>query len=249
MNPDLRATSAATAFQMKGGLYTLTTLELHTVDTALIRIQLQNMTRKAPNFFDQAPAVIHLGRLPAEQNRVALPALKHLLHEFGMILVAIQGGSERHKAEAWEQGIGWLPESLPRKESRKVVMMKQKGSTDALPPAAPQQVQNSRTRIIDRPVRSGQQIYAPGDLVVIGAVNTGAELLAGGHIHIYGTLRGRALAGINGNLQARIFCRKFEAELISISGQYKLPVYSDQSCWGESVLISLNNQYLCIDTL
>ena len=82
---------------------------------------------------------------------------------------------------------------------------------------------NSTSKLITQPVRSGQQIYAQNsDLVVLASVSAGAELLADGNIHVYGTLRGRALAGVSGNDQARIFCLKLEAELVSIAGIYKL---------------------------
>ena len=79
------------------------------------------------------------------------------------------------------------------------------------------------SRLITTPIRSGQQVYAQGgDLIIAASVSPGAELLADGNIHVYGTLRGRALAGINGNENARIFCYGLEAELVSIAGQYKV---------------------------
>ena len=78
------------------------------------------------------------------------------------------------------------------------------------------------TLVIDQPVRSGQQIYSRGDLIVLAPVSTGAELLAEGHIHVYNTLRGRALAGVRGDQSARIFCQKLDAELVSIAGIYRV---------------------------
>ena len=107
--------------------------------------------------------------------------------------------------------------------------------------------------IVSRPVRSGQQIHSDGDLIVLGQVSEGAELLAGGHIHIYGPFRGRALAGITGDKKARIFCNQFEAELVSISGQYKL-TSKDQSSlwshrWGLNAQIFLDDDHLHIAAL
>ncbi|WP_146604329.1 septum site-determining protein MinC, partial [Rhodoplanes roseus] len=91
----------------------------------------------------------------------------------------------------------------------------------AAPAPAPQQ-QPAGSLTIDIPVRSGQTIYHPhGDIIVLGAVSSGAEVVAGGSIHIYGTLRGRAMAGANGDKRARIFCRRIEAELLAISGYYR----------------------------
>jgi septum site-determining protein MinC len=98
---------------------------------------------------------------------------------------------------------------------------KQAGDTQERP-ASPAMRQRESSLIVEEPVRSGQSIIFPqGDVIVDGSVASGAEIVAGGSIHIYGTLRGRALAGSTGNAKARIFCRKFEAELVAIDGLYK----------------------------
>lgn len=90
------------------------------------------------------------------------------------------------------------------------------------PPAAPEPAPARTTLVIDRPLRSGQQVYARGgDLVVLAIVNPGAEVIADGSIHIYAPLRGRALAGATGDAQARIFTTRFEAELVSVAGVYR----------------------------
>ena len=89
-------------------------------------------------------------------------------------------------------------------------------------PQAEQPADAGHTLVIDQPVRSGQQIYSRGDLIVLAPVSTGAELLAEGHIHVYNTLRGRALAGVRGDQSARIFCQKLDAELVSIAGIYRV---------------------------
>ena len=75
--------------------------------------------------------------------------------------------------------------------------------------------------LLDSPVRSGQSIFSEGDVTVLGSVASGAEIVAGGSIHVYGALRGRAMAGSNGNATARIFCQKIEAELLAINGYYQ----------------------------
>ncbi|HMC46916.1 MAG TPA: septum site-determining protein MinC, partial [Caballeronia sp.] len=107
-----------------------------------------------------------------------------------------------------------------------------------------------KTTIIDRPLRSGQQVYAKGDLVVLGLVSYGAEVIAEGNIHIYAPLRGRALAGVHGNLDARIFCTCLEPELISIAGIYRTmetPLGPD--VLGKSVQIWLDEEKLMIEPL
>lgn len=112
------------------------------------------------------------------------------------------------------------------------------------------QVQGSNTRVITEPVRSGQQIYARGgDLIVLAAVSQGAELLADGHIHVYGPLRGRALAGVTGDNHAHIFCMSLESELISVAGQYKISEDIATDAWQKSVDIFLEDGRLEIRTL
>jgi septum site-determining protein MinC len=116
-------------------------------------------------------------------------------------------------------------------------------------PQAATLVSNEGTRLITTPIRSGQQIYAQGgDLVVISSVSSGAELLADGNIHVYGTLRGRALAGINGNPKARIFCQHLEAELVAIAGEFKIFEQAPNSYPG-AVQIYLKDEQLRIESL
>jgi septum site-determining protein MinC len=106
------------------------------------------------------------------------------------------------------------------------------------------------SKIIDRPIRSGQQVYAEGaDLIVLSQVSEGAEVLADGNIHIYGALRGRALAGVRGDEQARIFCRQMEAELVSIAGNFLLSDSLDSSLKKASVQVSLQDETLSVDAL
>ncbi|KEQ17050.1 hypothetical protein GZ78_14200 [Endozoicomonas numazuensis] len=256
---------SSAAFQLKGGIYTLTTLELHSSCLSSLSQQLKAMSEKAPHFFQQTPVVLALEKLPAAIDAHTLTAIAGRLRESGMILVAIRS-SEQYKLSADRAGVAWLPSQKARPE-KNVVMMKQ--SEQPIPVESHESAQPSQknetvsepmpgasaseTRIIEQPVRSGQQVYAPGDLIVLSQVSPGAELLAGGHIHVYGPLRGRALAGVKGNPKARIFCHRFEAELISISGQYKLTCKTEQSSWsrhwGKSVLIKLAADHLHISRL
>jgi septum site-determining protein MinC len=105
-------------------------------------------------------------------------------------------------------------------------------------------------KLITQPVRSGQQIYARGgDLVVCAPVSPGAELLADGHIHVYGPLRGRALSGVLGNVNAYIFCQSLEAELISVAGQYRISENLKDTCWKQPAKIYLQEGHLQIQTL
>ena len=107
------------------------------------------------------------------------------------------------------------------------------------------------TLVVDKPLRSGQQVYARGgDLVVMAPVSAGAELLADGNIHVYGPLRGRALAGVKGDTRARIFCQQMGAEMLSVAGQYKTAEELRRDpLWGQSVQISLSGDVLNITRL
>ncbi len=104
-------------------------------------------------------------------------------------------------------------------------------------------------QLINHPVRSGQRIYSRGDLTIIGAVSAGAEVIADGNIHIYGALRGRAIAGAQGDESARIFCQKLDAELISIAGNYKPNEDIDEQYRNRNVQISLEGEKICFLTL
>ena len=106
------------------------------------------------------------------------------------------------------------------------------------------------SKVITRPVRSGQQIYAEGaDLIVLAQVSEGAEVLADGHIHIYGSLRGRALAGVKGDVGARIFCQQFEAELVAIAGNFVLQEALPKELFKKSAQISLDGEKVIVEAL
>ncbi len=120
----------------------------------------------------------------------------------------------------------------------------------ATPVVVTEQRQAAPSLIVRETVRSGQSIvYTQGDVTVIGSVSSGAEVVAGGSVHIYGALRGRALAGCVGNAEARIFCRKFEAELIAIDGVYAVTEDLDQSLRGKPVQVRLENDAIVAEKM
>ena len=249
-------TKSPPAFQLKGSIYTLSTLELHTTCQKRLKQQLLGMTSKAPHFFQQTPVVTDLDKLESDTEELNLTSLRHTLHSSGMILVAIRGGNEQHKKSAHLAGVAWLPHQKQKKQSLQansnIVMLNQ--SDPSIPVEKHKdEIVKTEAKIISRPVRSGQQIYSEGDLIVLGQVSEGAELLAGGHIHIYGPFRGRALAGVNGDQRARIFCNQFEAELVSVSGQYKLTNNDQKSQWsarwGQNAQVFLDDGHLHISAL
>ena len=263
----VHAKNAAPAFQLKGGIYTLTTLELHQADESVLKDQLTAMVSKAPRFFQQTPVILALDKLPQDAPHLNLVNIRHLLHESGLLLIAIHGGGEEYKKESLVNGIAWLPpqrqkpkskpnqapEDLPTAKNIVRINPKVPVKEEQHTSSEPLNLEQQESRIINRPIRSGQQVYSPGDLIILGQVSTGAELIAGGHIHVYGPLRGRALAGVNGNKSARIFSTRFEAELVSICGQYKLPGKTPSrswaNCWGKGAQIILKDSNLHISGL
>jgi len=185
------------ALELKGRMASLTRLRLLDPDLAAVSAQLDEMARRAPDAIAGMPVVIEAGFIPD------LEALCALLRKAGMQPVAVAEGLLAEAARAL--GLAVLPdETRPRVKA-----------AAAAPPG------RKPARIVDTPVRSGQQIYAEGtDLIVTGAVSAGAELIADGCVHCYGALRGRAIAGAKGDETARVFCRKFEAELVAVAGVY-----------------------------
>ncbi len=202
-------------FQLKGSLFTLTVLQLIEADYQAFARQLEAMVAQAHKFFDNTPVVIDLQRLVDATQPIDLEHLLQLLRQYGLRPIGLRGGQPEQQVAALDIGLAILPESKPEATSSTVK------ATQARTNAPSVATVNQASKVITQQVRSGQQVYAKGgDLIVIAPVSPGAELLADGHIHVYGPLRGRALAGIGGDQQARIFCQSLEAELVSIAGHY-----------------------------
>lgn len=179
-------------FQLKGSMLAITVLELARNDLEGLDRQLAAKVAQAPNFFSNAPLVLALDKLPAGEGAVDLPGLMRVCRQHGLRTLAIRASRIEDIAAAIAVDIPVLPPSGARErvlelspvEARKV-------------PEKPPEPTIKPTRVITSPVRGGQQIYAQGgDLVVVSSVSPGAELLADGNIHVYGPMRGRALAGV-----------------------------------------------------
>ncbi len=173
-------------------------------------------------FFDGDAAVLELDRIETTEGgtpdwlRIRTLFLQHGLH-----IIGVRGGNDILQTSAEAAG---LPVIAALKRAPRTTEAAPQTATEAAPPPPAEAPAQPFTPalIIDRPLRSGQQAYARnGDLVVLAAVNAGAEVIADGSIHIYAPLRGRALAGASGDTGARIFTTRFEAELVSIAGVYR----------------------------
>lgn len=227
--------SRSNAFQLKGGPVTLTTLHLQTNDLTEITLQLAATIAQSPIFFANAPVIIDLHQFSTD-GTLDLAQLNKILREHGLIPVGIRSNNEALRAAAILVGLAIFPgEQASAKQP-------------SIPTA--KELTYQATKTITQPIRSGQQIYAKdSDLLILASVSPGAEVLADGNIYVYGTLRGRALAGINGNKEARIFCQALEAELVSIAGHYQISENLKKPESEGTIHIFLENEHLCIGAL
>lgn len=232
----------APAFQLKGSMLAITVLELARNDLESLDRQLAAKVALAPNFFSNTPLVLALDKLPAGEGAIDLPGLMRICRHHGLRTLAIRANRIEDIAAAIAIDLPVLPPSNARERPLEVEEKK---------PEKPPEPMIQPTRVITTPIRGGQQIYAQGcDLVVISSVSSGAELLADGNIHVYGPMRGRALAGIKGDRKARIFCQQLGAELLSIAGQYKVSEdLRRDPLWGAPVQVSLSGDVLNITRL
>jgi len=216
----------------KGSSYIITSVRLATTELASIATFLSDKVAQAPSFFENVPVVIDLEDV--NSRPLDLPGLLKVLRSHGMVPTGIRGGSQRILGEAADIGLARLNGSAANTaNAAKIAAVEvapevqrepQPAAAAAVEPAvqdAPQQ--SVKTKLVTTPVRGGQQLYAQHtDLILLASVNQGAEVLADGHVHVYGPLRGRALAGARGNRNARIFTTCLEAELLSIAGTYQV---------------------------
>ncbi|MBH8581721.1 septum site-determining protein MinC [Halomonas pacifica] len=246
----LKADRASLAFSFKGGLLPMTVMELTSADPERIREQLAGKLSQSPAFFQHTPVVLSVERL--DEPHLALERICAVCRAHKLLPVAVRGGSDPVKQSAWALGLGWFPPQEARARSLESVPV---GDAEVAAPsnaasAAAEPAAVPAARIYRGTVRSGQQVSAPeGDLVVIGAVNAGAEVLAAGSVHVYGALRGRALAGIHGNAATGIYCRELHAELLSVAGNYKRLEDVDPRLLGAAVEVHLSDDQLAIAAL
>lgn len=180
---------------------------------------------ETPDFFDNDALVVDCSRLKSDAVRFDLQSLQQTLLECRLHPIGIRGANTTLLQQA--QQLGWLPVSddLVRTKSSAVVNQPAPRAIEVVKEVVHEvvrEVPGPATLIVDKPVRSGQKIYARGgDLVLLAMVNQGGEVIADGHIHVYAPLRGKAMAGASGNTKARIFSTCLEPELISIAGVYR----------------------------
>jgi len=253
MTVDQRTGSSA-SFELKSAALMLVAVILKTTDLSALARELDERIADTPGLFERDPVVIDLSQVREAEVAIDFPALIELLRQRQMLPLAVRGGNDAQMADALATGLVEAPAGAnPSPPARAPAPV----PVPAAPPVMLTEiirevpVAGPGTMVIDRPLRSGQQVYAKGcDLVVLAAVNVGAEVIADGHIHVYAPLRGRALAGAGGNTEARIFTTAMDAQLLAIAGRWRTidePLPAD--VLGRPAMVRLDGEQLRVEPL
>jgi len=228
------------AFELRGSVLTVMVLHIKAPEPQELYPQITKKIEPGRAFFASAPIIIDLSGMDEEmQAAFDCQGLADLLRNLGLVPVAIRGAAVALHESARLAGMGVLPaikgekkidivgqdetSSSPEDGASSTETETNESSAPATSPEIEEKsgIQAAKTIVVRQPVRSGQQILAPGgDVIVLSSVNAGAEVLAAGNIHVYGALRGRAMAGINGDTSARVFSLQCNPELVAVAGEY-----------------------------
>lgn len=247
------------AGELKIGQVGIANLKIRTLDIPALAEEMRQRVSRAPKMFDRAAVILDFGGLTQLPTATQARELVDALRAAGALPVGLAYGSSENDALAVELGLPLLAKFRAQYE-------RAGGEADIVPPVPakaaaepekPRTATTPATSAAGEPglmqvasVRSGQQLYAEQrDLTVVGTVGAGAEVIADGSIHIYGALRGRALAGAQGMENARIFCRDFHAELVAIAGTYMVADDFPRELIGRAVQIRLEQGKLHIAAL
>lgn len=244
------------AGELKIGQVGIANLRVRTLDVQRLADEMRERVARAPMLFARAAVIVDFGALPALPDTATARTLLDALRDAGVLPVALAYGSSENEKLAVELGLPVLAKfraqyereaaaaaaAAPQPEPRRAA---------AEPPPPPRPAPAAQPGLIQAgPVRSGQQVYAENrDLTILSSVGPGAEVIADGSVHIYGPLRGRALAGAQGNEKARIFCRAFHAELVAVAGHYKVLEDIPAELHGRPAQVWLENGELRIAAL
>lgn len=247
--------------ELKFGQVGIANLRLKRLDAQTLADELAAKVQAAPQLFARAPVVLDLSHLAALPEAATVRDLLDRIAASGMMPVGLSYGTSENEALARALGLplfakfraayertGHDPASHERGDEPRTTPAPPSRDTPPPPAAAPPRA--AATLHHEQPIRSGQQLYARGgDLVLTRLVGNGAEVIADGSIHVYGALRGRALAGAQGDTRARIYCREFHAELVSIAGHYRVFEEIPADLRGKPVQVWLDGEKLLLATL
>ena len=223
------STDSLFSFELKDTRLSLVTVALKQADPAQLADELQQRLAETPNFFDNDAVVLDIAALADLDAPLDFAELVRVLRAHRTVPVMVLGGSAAQMAAALDAGLAAAPEPVhaPKAKTKtvEVEVIREVEVVREVPVEVEVRVEVPTpvpTLVVDKPLRSGQQVYAKGgDVIVLGAVNAGAEVIADGNVHVYGPLRGKAIAGSKGNVDARIFTTCLEPELVSIAGVYR----------------------------
>jgi septum site-determining protein MinC len=262
------ATDYEQAGELKIGQVGIANLRIRTLDPARLAAEMRERVNSAPRLFQHAAVILDFGGLSDCPDAATVNTLVAALRDAGVLPIGIAYGTSAIEALSREVSLPLLAkfrasyesstgtvgaavgrdEPAPKEESRPKAAPATQPQSQAEIPRPATAAAASPGLMHATPVRSGQQVYAQNrDLTVCAMVGAGAEVIADGSIHIYGALRGRALAGANGNTQARIFCREFHAELVAVAGTYKVLEEVPAKLVGKPVQIWLDDGKLRIE--
>ena len=235
---DCTPRTSVAPFQVRGRFFTAVVLQMARGPDAAFFAAVDKMLAQTPHFFANAPFVLDLDRAAEGGPSCDFISLARELRNRKITLIGVQNGTIAQNKAALHAGLITLPsgtdvlpesrkhDEAPKADDTTKAFKERNGSVNKELRVAVSTGADSSSAsalLVTDPVRSGQRIFADrGDLVVVASVSAGAELIARGNIHVYGPLRGRALAGVNGDSAARIFCQSLEAELIAIAGLYQI---------------------------
>lgn len=211
------------ALEFKSSSFSSPVLVIHTAELKQIEHNLKEKISQAPDFFRNSPLLIDIQHCNEDEQAFELEKLIEFLYSVQLFPIGISGTNDEQKLIATKYHIPI--HSIRSVHPDNSTSVKNLVNVDKKEPTSEKnntkEVNPVENMLISQPVRSGQRIYAKGDLTILSHVSAGAEVMAEGNIHVYGALRGRALAGVQGNANSRIFCSALQAELVSIAGHYK----------------------------
>ena len=247
------------AGELKIGQVGIANLRIRTLDVDQLAAEMRERVQRAPKLFGRAAVIVDFGGLSKVPDAATARALIDGLRDAGVLPVALAYGTREIEELSVAIGLPLLAKfraqyerTTPAEASPEPASPSraEKKSSEVAPKAVPPVPGGEPGLMQTTPVRSGQQVYADNrDLTVLATVGAGAEVIADGSIHIYGALRGRALAGAQGNPKSRIFCREFHAELVAVAGHYKVLEDIPKDLHGKPVQVWLDGETLRIEQL
>lgn len=239
------------ALEFKSTSFSVPILVIFNAELAQLEHQIEQKIAQAPEFFKNSPVLIDLHNCNNLEQTIDIAGLIKILQKNKLFPVGICGGNEEQNHLALGLNIPMHTlrgtHSISKESAQKLSPKETEESTEIS--ANETAISAVENMLISHPVRSGQRIYAKGDLIILSHVSAGAEIMAEGNIHVYGDLRGRALAGVQGNIESRIFCTGLHAELVSIDGHYKISEEIDKGLNQGPAQIYLQDQSLIIKNL